>query len=143
MCSIVDFVNISDTNLWVKDVWKEGAWRLNELFTILPSELRNKIETYPISLTDHVEDCFIWGAQGSGVYEARSVYTWLLHKNRQLDFSVDWKWVWKIPAPEKCRFLVWLMCHDALPTNELRFSRGLASNPLCQRCHRVPETVLH
>lgn len=38
---------------------------------------------------------------------------------------------------------MWLICHKVVPSNELRFSRGLAMDPDCKRCHSAVETSLH
>lgn len=72
----------------------------------------------------------------------KSGYAWLLQQHRSLDGYTAWKWVWRIPSLEKCRFLVWLICHNALPTNDLRMVRGLAGSSMCQHCHSSAETVL-
>lgn len=55
----------------------------------------------------------------------------------------DWKWVWRTSAPAKVQLLIWLILHDALPTNDLRYRRGLASHAGCQRCSGNGEHILH
>lgn len=89
-------------------------------------------------------DCRIWNPDLSGCYEDSSDYDWLIQRMGIMEDNQDsWRWVWRLPTTEKCRFLVWLICHDALPTNCLRSSRGLGSSPTCGRCHNSLETALH
>lgn len=78
-----------------------------------------------------------------GVYDATTGYRWLLEKHRNFDSQNAWNWIWRLPAIEKCHFLVCLICHDVIPTNVLRRARGLALSKTCQRCHAAPETSLH
>ena len=40
-------------------------------------------------------------------------------------------------------FLAWLLLHNATPTNGLRFDRGLADSPRCNRCSGGLEDGLH
>ncbi|KAI4328393.1 hypothetical protein L6164_020750 [Bauhinia variegata] len=77
----------------------------------------------------------------NGAYTARDGYKWLVQ--RQVDGECgDWNWVWRIPAPEKMRMFVWLIGHKAIPTNVLRFRRGMAQSPTCQRCSAGEEDIL-
>ena len=43
----------------------------------------------------------------------------------------------------KCKVLIWLIMHNALPTNDFRVVRGLASSQTCSRCFLEEETQLH
>lgn len=56
LCNMVDFVNISDSTLRVRDVWRSGKWHFNELSTIITPELWNKINAVPVFLNENVED---------------------------------------------------------------------------------------
>lgn len=71
------------------------------------------------------------------------IYLWLLHSQRNLSNQQNWKWIWKTSAPAKVQFLLWLIAHEALPTNDLRHKRGLASSSSCQRCSCSVEDILH
>ncbi|KAK7244213.1 hypothetical protein RIF29_39032 [Crotalaria pallida] len=59
------------------------------------------------------------------------------------DDEVSWSWVWRIKCHEKIKFLIWLVLHNAIPTNDFRFRRGMASSPNCARCGAGSESVLH
>ena len=47
---------------------------------------------------------------------------------------MDWCWLWKLKCPEEIKLFLWLLLHNALPTNVLRFQRGLATSSYCSRC---------
>ena len=70
-------------------------------------------------------------------------YHWLTLLHYSLDTSRCWKWIWKILYPKKIRVLIWLICHDAIPTNVFRCWRHVASNPSCRRCGGPAEDILH
>lgn len=97
-----------------------------------------------IEMAEGVPDCLIWGPSISGSYDTKSRYMWLLSQQRDLATDLgSWKWIWKLPTSEKCKFLVWLVCQDSLPTNKMRSSRGIGVQSRCNRCHAGDETSLH
>lgn len=112
--------------------------------TNLPEEVKQVIISSPIPSYPNIEipDRLVWdGSQG--VYTQQPVVIWLLNHVRPLPFTQDWKWLWKTCAPTKVQLLIWQILHLALPTNALRFARGLAASPGCQRCSVGNETILH
>lgn len=90
-----------------------------------------------------LQDCWAWDGDHGGVYTVASGYRWLLAKNRTLPQPTDWKWVWKTCAPAKVQLFIWLIMRGALPTNALRFRRGLAHHAGCQCCSSNSEDILH
>ena len=50
---------------------------------------------------------------------------------------------WKIPCLKKIRYFVWLICHDALPTNAFRYRRHLVSDPTCMHYGALLEDSMH
>lgn len=59
LCDMMDFVNISDSELKDRDVWRNGERHLNELSTIITPELRRKISSVAVHLNDSVDECFV------------------------------------------------------------------------------------
>lgn len=96
----------------------------------------------PSSLVINLQDQWVWDGNRNGIYTAASAYHWLLSHQRNLPQNQDCKWIWKTCAPAKVQFVIWLVSHEALPTNHLRHRRGLA-NPGCQRCSGYREDILH
>lgn len=77
------------------------------------------------------------------MYTAASGYRWLLRTARDWNSSQNWEWVWKLPAPAKVQYLIWLILHRALPTNAFRHQRGLLTSHNCQRCSSNVEDIIH
>lgn len=40
LCTMVDFVHISNTQMCVKDVWKNGTWNLDKMATRIPEHIK-------------------------------------------------------------------------------------------------------
>ncbi|KAJ1438615.1 Reverse transcriptase zinc-binding domain [Sesbania bispinosa] len=57
--------------------------------------------------------------------------------------SEPWMWLWKLQGPEKVRFLIWLITHGSLPTNERRMRCGMTTSPACGRCSSLAEDINH
>lgn len=142
--SKVNYVHISDSHLKVKDILVDGVWILRDLYTLIPEDIKHNLNNLVIEREEGVVDCLIWGPSISGAYDAKSGYMWLLSQQRGLaDDSGNWRWIWKLPTYEKCKFLVWLVCQDSLPTDKMRSSRGIGVQSSCMRCHAGDETSLH
>ncbi|KAK7260456.1 hypothetical protein RIF29_26513 [Crotalaria pallida] len=90
-----------------------------------------------------LEDVWSWNFKVDGEYTAASGYRWLCQKRGGFDMEVSWSLLWKLKCPEKVRFFIWLMRHDAIPTNSLRFHPNVALSPQCVRCGAAVESVLH
>lgn len=97
----------------------------------------------PISVHEDLSDCWTWQWCKDGVYTVSSAYSWLLKNARSWDETKDWRWVWKTKAPAKVQFLLWLVLHNALPTNSLRHLRGMAAMGTCKRCYGNEEHIMH
>jgi hypothetical protein len=70
-------------------------------------------------------------------------YKWLLKWNAREDEVVSWKWIWRLTAPEKIKFLYWTVCHDVVPTRSLLHNRGMLDNNNCLRCLTSGESIMH
>ncbi|GAU21723.1 hypothetical protein TSUD_328480 [Trifolium subterraneum] len=88
----VMFVDIHDLEMRVRDVYTDGNWQFNLLYTNLPQEIKEKLNSTAINLNPFVNDCYTWKA--------------------------SWSWLWHVPAPEKIKFFIWTMLHNSLPTRE-------------------------
>ena len=137
------FVHISDTEVSVKDVWTGTQWNLANLYTNVPQSIHEILCHVTGPSGTEEQDGWAWLLDGNGVYTIRSAYHWLLQNNRLWNYSHNWDWIWHLPVPEKVRLLVWLVCHQALPTNLLRNRRGLALSSSCSRCNANADDLLH
>jgi hypothetical protein len=57
--SSIDYVNVLDTNLHVKDLWHNGTWN----FTAIPAWLKERILAVPVPSLGYTADCVIWVAK--------------------------------------------------------------------------------
>ncbi|KAK7252062.1 hypothetical protein RIF29_35769 [Crotalaria pallida] len=143
LCESVPYVHISDTGKSIRDVWRNGEWDWNSLYTTIPTETADIVNQVRILGFGELKDVWGWSGKDDGIYTASSGYKWLSHTSRNHVSDESWSWLWKISCPEKVRFLMWLMLHNAIPTNVFRCNRGLAASPMCSRCDSDCETVLH
>lgn len=136
LCNLVDFVHISDTQMRLWDIWIDGSWRFNQLATIIPEQVKNLFLNVTIDnlLHEDLPDCWSWKGNNEGIYNASSGYSWLNSRMLIVSSPMDWKWIWKLHVPAKIQFFIWLVCHQALPTNAMRHRRHLSASPLCKRC---------
>ena len=143
LCKDVPYVHISDSDLKVKDIWDMGTWRLERIYTPLNPNVLQRIQDSRIWLHPSSEDCWAWMYESSGSYTISSGYWWIYRRMFEVPTSQSWNWVWRLPTTEKCRFLVWLALHNAVPTNSLCHHRGLSATPYCNCCCDQEETILH
>ncbi|KAJ1379403.1 Ribonuclease H domain [Sesbania bispinosa] len=112
------------------------------LWTHVPPELISILQNLAPRLCDGVTDMFVWSNSISGVYSVNSAYHWLTHLDREYA-TESWNWLWKIPAPETLRFMLWLTCHNSLPTSGVLLHHGINLQGSCPRCGSEVESILH
>ena len=144
--SLVPIIDIHDLHLTVKDVFTINGHHSHALYTNLPQAVEDMINNTHIRFNERVEDAFIWNYNKNGVYTAKSGYSWLLSNSESstiLSSTFSWTWIWKLRIPEKFKLLIWLICHNAVPTLSLMHHRNMAPSATCSRCGEEDETVLH
>jgi len=88
---------------------------LDHLYTQRPSPVSEVICGTLVCLNDRIMDGFTWKGNLDGVYLVKVRYSWLLKWNVHEDEMRLWKWIWRLAAPEKIKFLYWTVCHDVVP----------------------------
>lgn len=139
-------MNIHDTNLSIKDVFINNNWQFDRLFTGIPQQVQDLISSKHFHLNNNVVDMVIWAGNVQGSYSTKSGYLWPVDKRLEAmapNSKHSWSWIWHINGPEKLRFLIWHLCHNAIPTMSLLHHRSISSSAQCSRCNRVEETFLH
>lgn len=94
-------------------------------------------------LNPTIPDAFIWVGNINGIYTIKEGYAWLISRKQTDTLVGSWSWIWKIHAPENLKFLIWLLCHDSVPTSSLLYNRRVVKSGICQRCHVDEETFFH
>lgn len=54
-----------------------------------------------------------------------------------------WTSVWSLPIPSKIKIFLWRSLHELLPCMANLFYHKIVPNPICFRCTRKPETIIH
>lgn len=115
--SSIDYVNVLDTNLHIKDLWHNSTWNFEMLATAIPAWLKERILAVPVPSLRYTADCVISAANAAGTYSIKSAYLWLISKTNQLLKEPKWSWLWSLCTPGKIRMLIWMVFHNCLPTN--------------------------
>lgn len=68
-----------------------------------------------------------------GKFSIKSVIIIMRYETDVMD-DHSWDMVWKTPAQQRVRALLWLSCHDRILGNSNRFKRNMTDNPKCYTC---------
>ncbi|GAU17063.1 hypothetical protein TSUD_105620 [Trifolium subterraneum] len=139
------YVDIHDLQMRVRDVYIDGKFNLNSLYTPIPPEIVNHLNLLPICLNPLVADRYTWKGNLNGIYTARDGYHWLnrIESTNNSIEDISWSWLWHIEAPEKIKFFLWTALHNALPTRAMLSHRRLLSVHVCPRSDIAEETIMH
>jgi len=135
----VPVIEIHDLHLTVKDVLSVDGFHAHDLYTNLPNEIIDFMNSTHFRFNAAIEDSFIWAKNKNGNYTTKSGYDWLLSLKATVDVTTphrSWSWIWRLQAP-------WLFCHNAVPTMSLLHHRNMASAATCSRCGEEDETLMH
>ena len=102
----VSFVHISDSDLTIRDIWKDGQWNLHDIFSIIPEDVKQRLNAYNPDLNAGESSGWSWGVASSRLYSARSGYSWLAKRKFDWNEHDNWLWVWRLHIPEKYKFLI-------------------------------------
>ncbi|KAF7812868.1 ribonuclease H [Senna tora] len=126
----------------VSSLIQDGRWQTDELTELIPSKVIESIHNIPLPQFPR-EDKLIWKIDPSGKYNAKNGYKFLIASVDCSPSALPWNKIWKLNCSENIKQFIWLLANNALPTNELRSSRGLSAGSTCRRCNTAPETSLH
>jgi hypothetical protein len=87
-----------------------------------------------------VEDTLHWCWSVDGIYSSRSAYAALLLGQSAI---LQTKELWKIKAPNNCRFFIWLALLGRCWTVKRRRRHGLQSSSSCIVCLQETEFIDH
>jgi hypothetical protein len=129
-----------DNELLVQDFWIHNEWDTTMLYACLLPDMVEMILSIPISSSSQ-RDKLIWKLTLNGTFSVKSAYF------SSMDLppvaSSHWKQIWKLQIPPKLKLFSWLFYQSRLLTNVNRVKRCLSSDPSCQCCPGIPETMIH
>lgn len=127
----------------LQDLIVDGKWMLQRCSTMMSDHVVEHFNKILPQLLPSEEDIWCWDHGGTGKYTVRAGYAWLRDHKQTHTQGTNWKWLWKLPVPEKIHLFVWLVMHQALPVNSNRYRCHLASTESCSRCSSEREDCLH
>jgi hypothetical protein len=91
LCNVVPYVDISDTNLCLCNIFDNGVWSFNGLYTQLSPFYQDCIRGFTF---DHdTDDKLIWSDTYNGEYSANLVYKGLdRHLHQHVTPIICWNW---------------------------------------------------
>jgi len=114
-----------------------------ELFSyLLPEDILKSIAACEITIGDEWKDELIWDGSTHGGFSVKSVLIIIQNEGSEISDGL-WRQIWRLKAPQRMRFFIWLTTHDRLMTNAHRVKRGLATDPKCKSCIYEEEDTLH
>ena len=146
LCSLVPIIDIHDIHLTVKDVITFYGQHTQSLYTTIPQIVADTVNNFHANFNPAVDDAFIWNHNKNGVYSTKSGYSWFLsitEPANTINSTLSWSWIWRLRAPEKYKFFIWLANHEAVPTLSLLHHRSIAPSATCGRCGEVDESFMH
>ena len=91
----------------------------------------------------HIHDSLAWAFSKDGWFSIKSAYLLARDLNPLNSRLNSVSWVWKLEAPPKILFFLWLCLHNSIPTCVILGSRGLSLSPLCPICSEENESIDH
>ena len=119
----------------------EGRWTNHNISFDLPDEIITACSGM-IKACER-EDFWFSSLTVDGKFNfSKAMETVQLYENTNLDPDPG-KWVWKVKAPPKITFFLWLVVADRLPHNALLWSRKIIQSNMCQWCPGQSEDSDH
>ena len=143
ICKMVDYVHIFSSHLTLRDFWWNDMWHFDILCISLPENIQESLSRQTLTNFARCEACQTWTGAESGIYSVASAYEQLSSSLHDIEMVQLWSWVWKLVGPKKYCIFIWLIIHEALPTNSFRYKHHLAGSRNCTRCHHVKEDMTH
>jgi hypothetical protein len=121
---------------WISDVMQDLTVPLLDEFV----NLWGLVEDAGFQPHDLEPDTIIWTRTSSGDYSAKSAYKMQFEGGI---FSSFPKTVWKVWAPSRCKFFLWLLLQNRVWTADRLLIREWPNSYVCQLCFRNLETAPH
>ncbi|CAN1807830.1 Putative ribonuclease H protein At1g65750 [Linum perenne] len=120
----------------------DGSWNLPKIQEVLTVEGVELVVRMHAPVEDSGDDEWAWGCSKDGQFTIKSAYALLCEEDGP---SADalWETIWGWKGPNRIRHFLWLAGQDKLLTNDQRYRRKQADDPLCPLCLNQIETSLH
>lgn len=139
---LCDFMR-NDCKVWgsalnVCDWWVNGiGWSIPTSFCRKYPMLAARIRNFNLYGDN---DCFKWNLVSNGIFTIASLYENVRLRSRKVTWH---RMVWTGLAPQKCRFILWMLMHDRLKTKQFLIQRGMVVDSSCLLCANGVEDCQH
>lgn len=96
------------------------GWKWEKFAEYLPARVLQQIDSYELTDDEEAIDKVFWCGSNSGKFTIKSALK-IIRGELDMGATEHWKFMWKIPIPQKVRFFVWLVMHNRLLSNANRF----------------------
>lgn len=101
----VNYINIQDVNMTLRDIFRNVIWHWNEVAMIIPLDIRQKFNS--IFLNDNTPNVIIWEAAQDESFSTKTTYGWLTRTLVTPRTSASYNsWVWEFLLPENTNFFL-------------------------------------
>ena len=130
-------------NAFVEEPWEEDkGWKWELFAHLLPNNILRIISSFELMHGEEWEDHLVWDGASSREFSIKSALTLIREDIPEVRDQI-WQFIWKLKAPQRIRFFLWLVAHGRLMTNTNRVSRGLADDLRCKGCLLKEEDTIH
>jgi len=121
----------------VHDLWDPNrGWKWGLFSDLLPEEIITNIASIEVHPSEDLEDQLICDGSRTGDFTIKSALS-MIKPPMDVQVNQVWSRIWKLQAPQRIKFFLWLVAHERLMTNAHRVQRGLGLDPSC-RYHSYP-----
>lgn len=139
----VRLVGEEDRIRTVASYWREnGGWNWESIGDLLPAITLMKLAGTTIDTHSEVEDSVGWLDVDNKKFTVKSAYELLTRRQTQECWK-GWSKIWRLKVQERTKVFLWVLAHDRIMTNGVRWRRKLAACPNCARCSAEMEDGLH
>eukprot|EP00253_Pinus_taeda_P004040 PITA_04040 len=136
--------HLSQISKWDTHTHAWIGWNLPDSPNVLETSLNalKKLLHSKSLVQEDTLDGYRWDPIGTQ-YTIKDGHQYLCDNTFQTETWNQWKLVWKVEAPPKVKFFIWLLLKGkTLTTKNLR-KRGIMGPSRCPNCYRLEETMKH
>ena len=127
----------------VEEMWETGqGWKWDVFGPYLPQDVLRRIQSYELKDDPTIGDLLYWREGAKGKFSIKSALTIMRQEHDMVDDEC-WKLIWSAPVQQRIRAFLWIVCHDRLLGNAMRFKRRLTDDPKCFVCGAEEESTVH
>ena len=127
----------------VQDAWDQNrGWKWELFSEFLSKDTFKTIAAVEVQQCDDSKDQIVWDSSRNRDFSIKSPIL-LIRPAGGIEKDQVWSCIWKLQAPQRIKFFLWLVAHERLMMNAHGVRRGLDSDPSCKVCNCMEEDIRH